>query len=181
MQTTKHERGGWSPYTAGALVGILAIVSVYATTRVMGKTSFLGASTSFVRAAGFIEQSLSSDTGSAKVYYTETRVKVDWQFMLVAGICIGALLASLSDRSFKIEMVPPLWSGRFGTSIVLRAAAALAGGALAMFGARLADGCPSGHGLSGLMQLSLSGFAALAMFFAAGCITARIMYRRRRS
>ena len=32
----KTKDGGWSPYLAGALVGVLAIVSVYATTQWMG-------------------------------------------------------------------------------------------------------------------------------------------------
>ena len=50
-----------------------------------------------------------------------------------------------------------------------------------MIGARLADGCPSGHGLSGMMQLSASSFVALALFFAAGALTAALVYRRRTS
>jgi uncharacterized membrane protein YedE/YeeE len=53
------------------------------------------------------------------------------------------------------------------------------GGVVAMIGARLADGCPSGHGLSGLMQLSLSGFSALAFFFGTGVLVANLVYRRR--
>lgn len=52
----KTEDGGWSPYLAGALVGLLAIASVYATTQWLGKTSYLGASTTFVRAAGLLER-----------------------------------------------------------------------------------------------------------------------------
>ena len=39
----KTEDNGWSPYLAGALVGLLAIVSVWATTVIMGKTNYLGA------------------------------------------------------------------------------------------------------------------------------------------
>jgi uncharacterized membrane protein YedE/YeeE len=58
--------------------------------------------------------------------------------------------------------------------------AAFFGGVVAMVGARLADGCPSGHGLSGMMQLSASSFAALALFFGAGVITANLVYTRRR-
>ena len=46
-----------------------------------------------------------------------------------------------------------------------------------MFGARLAGGCPSGHGLSGLSQLAVSGFLAAAGFFAGGIIMARLLYR----
>jgi uncharacterized membrane protein YedE/YeeE len=171
--------GGWSPYIAGALVGVLAVVSVYATTSVLGKSSYLGASTTFVRAAGYIVQALLPDSGSAKEYFSMTRITVDWQFMLVIGICIGAFISSLTDRSFKLESVPPVWSRRFGKSISVRAIGAFLGGVLAMFGARLADGCPSGHGLSGIMQLSVSGFAALCLFFAAGCIVAHSIYKGR--
>jgi uncharacterized membrane protein YedE/YeeE len=47
-----------------------------------------------------------------------------------------------------------------------------------LFGARLAGGCPSGHGLSGISQLAVSGFLSLAFFFAFGLITARILYGR---
>lgn len=56
---------------------------------------------------------------------------------------------------------------------------AFAGGVLALFGARMADGCPSGHGLSGMMQLSVSAFVALAMFFGVGALVASLIYRRK--
>jgi len=46
-----------------------------------------------------------------------------------------------------------------------------------MFGARLAGGCPSGHGMSGLMQLSISGFIAMAAFFGAGIVAAHFLYK----
>lgn len=178
MKPNNREKG-WSPYVAGALVGLLAIASVYATTHVMGKSAYLGASTTFVRAAGFIEQALLPDSGSAKQYFNKTNITIDWQFMLVIGIGIGALIASLTDRSFKLEMVPPIWNRRFGNSIIVRAVGAFAGGVLLMFGARLAGGCPSGHGLSGIMQLSVSGFAALGMFFIGGCCIAHYIYKGR--
>jgi hypothetical protein len=179
MMKFKTDDGGWNPYFAGALTGILAIVSVFATTFLLGKGNYLGASTTFVRAAAFIEGIFSSGAVAENLYYTSTKIKVDWQFMLIIGIFIGALISSLSDRSFKIEKIPPIWLERFGSSTAKRAAAAFAGGIIAMIGARLADGCPSGHGLSGMMQLSMSGFAALAFFFIAGVITAAIFYRKR--
>jgi hypothetical protein len=177
----KTEDGGWSPYLAGALVGLLAIASVYATTILMGKTSYLGASTTFVRAAGLLERTVSAERVSANEYFTKEKIKVDWQFMIVIGIFFGALISALSDKSFKIEHVPPIWKERFGPSAGKRAAGAFLGGIVAMIGARMADGCPSGHGLSGMMQLSLSAFFALVMFFGAGALVANIVYRRRNS
>ena len=174
----KTDDGGWSPYLAGALLGLLAIASVLATTHFMGKTSYLGASTTFVRAAGLLEQTIVADHVVSNEYYTETKVRVDWQFMLVVGIILGAFISSITDKSFKLEAVPPTWEERFGPSIGKRAIGAFLGGIIAMIGARLADGCPSGHGLSGMMQLSVSSFVALIMFFGVGVLVARIVYRK---
>ena len=172
----KSNDGGWNPYIAGALAGLLAIASAFATTKLMGKTSYLGTSTTFVRTAGLLECSVAPDHVKNNQYFTQEKVKVEWQFMLVVGIFLGALAASLSDKSFKLESVPPMWAQRFGSSTTRRAVFAFLGGVVAMLGARLADGCPSGHGLSGMMQLSVSGLVALCMFFGVGVIVARLTY-----
>ncbi|TFG42663.1 MAG: YeeE/YedE family protein [Syntrophobacterales bacterium] len=137
----------------------------------------LGTPTTFVRAAGFIEERLAPEHVKNNAYFAKEKVKIDWQFMLVVGVFIGALAASLADGSFKVEAVPPVWRERFGNSAGVRAVGAFLGGTVAMFGARMADGCPSGHGLSGLMQLSISGFVALTCFFGAGVLVAALVYR----
>jgi hypothetical protein len=168
--TRRRDDDGWNPYLAGALLGLLAIVSVYATSKLLGNSSYLGASTTFVRAAGFLEQV------AANEYFRKTKVRVDWQFMLVTGIFLGALISAATDRSFKLESVPPIWAERFGPAIWKRATGAFVGGIIAMVGARLADGCPSGHGLSGVMQLSVSSLAAFALFFLFGIIVAALLY-----
>ena len=177
----KKPLDGWSPYLAGALVGLLAVASVLATTTLMGKTNYLGASTTFVRAAGLLERAVAPDHVAGNEYFTKSKVVIDWQFMLVTGIFIGALISSVADRSFRLEHVPPTWKKRFGPSVGKRAAGAFLGGVVAMFGARMADGCPSGHGLSGMMQLSASALVALAMFFGVGVLVAHFVYRRKRS
>ena len=175
----KSKDGGWSPYLAGGLVGVLAIVSAYATTVWMGKTNFLGASTTFVRAAGFIEKLFASSHVASNLYFIKEKVALDWQFLIIIGIFIGALISSLMDKSFRLESVPPAWAERFGSSVGKRAVGAFFGGIVAMVGARMADGCPSGHGLSGMMQLSISGLVALCMFFIVGIIVANLVYRRK--
>jgi len=177
----KTKDGGWSPYLAGALLGFLAIASAYATTVWMGKTNFLGASTTFVRAVGFIERFFSTAHVEANAYFNKEKVTLDWQFMLIIGLFIGALISSLTDKSFKLESVPPIWAERFGPSVWKRAVGAFLGGIVAMFGARMADGCPSGHGLSGMMQLSVSSLIAVALFFGVGMVVARLIYRRGKS
>ena len=44
------------------------------------------------------------------------------------------------------------------------------------FGARLAGGCTSGHGISGTLQLSVGSWIALVCFFIGGAATAMLMF-----
>lgn len=178
MVNSENNSNGWSPYLAGALVGVLAIVSVLLTTSILGKGQYLGASTTFVRAAGAIFNFVDPEHVTQNTYYAKTKITIDWQFMLVIGIFFGALISSRLDKSFKLEGSPPIWSDRFGPSPWVRAIGATIGGAIAMIGARMASGCPSGHGLSGMMQLSLSAFVALPMFFLFGVIVANLLFKR---
>jgi len=168
--------GGWNPYIAGALVGILAVASVLVTTQVLGKGKYLGASTTFVRGAGMIEQQVAPEHVAQNSYFANTRTQVDWQMMFVVGILLGAFIASTSDGSFRKEKIPPMWAERFPYGVWCRAAGAFIGGIIAIFGARLAGGCPSGHGLSGVMQLSLSGLIAMVGFMVGGIVVARAIY-----
>ena len=50
MEQNKLNDGGWSPYVAGGLSGLVIIVSVLWTGQ------FFGASTSFVRSVGMMEK-----------------------------------------------------------------------------------------------------------------------------
>lgn len=164
----------WNPYLCGALSGLLLVLSVF----VAGK--YFGASTTFVRSAGLIEQLFAAGRVAGMDYFIKETPKIDWQWMFVAGIFVGSYLISKLSGSFKVQAVPEMWKERFGPGVGKRALTAFAGGILVMFGARLAGGCPSGHGLSGTLQLSVSGFIALGCFFLGGLLMARIIYGRGR-
>lgn len=161
---------GWSPYLAGALSGLVSILSV----ALVGK--FLGASTTFVRTIGLLESLFMPARVAQMALFREEVPMFDWQWFFVVGIFFGALLSSLTDGSFRWQAVPNMWAERFGPNPRLRAAAAFGGGMIAIVGARLAGGCPSGHGLSGVMQLALSGFVSLICFFLGGLVVARFLY-----
>jgi uncharacterized membrane protein YedE/YeeE len=162
----------WSPYLAGACAGLVLVLSVW----ISG--NYFGASTSFVRSAGLIERLFSAERVAEMEYFTKTTPKIDWQWMFVVGVFFGALIAAKTSGTFKVQALPDMWQQRFGSNIAFRGLIAFVGGTVAMFGARLADGCPSGHGLSGLSQLALSGFIALVCFFVGGMISANLLYRR---
>jgi hypothetical protein len=57
------------PYVAGALAGVPATLSVIVSTEVLGKTQYLGASTTFVRAAGFVEQAVDPEHAKKNPYF----------------------------------------------------------------------------------------------------------------
>jgi len=124
----------WSPYTAGALAGLLLVLSVFLT----GK--YFGASTTFVRAAGFVERAVTPERVSGMAYFLKEKVIVDWQFLFVLGVLFGALASAWLSKEIRAVAVPPMWEARFGPSRVRRWTAAFLGGVVLMFGARLADG-----------------------------------------
>lgn len=108
--------------------------------------------------------------------YLAKHTKIDWQFMLVIAIFIGALLSALLARSYKVERVPDLWAWRFGPARAERYIAAFPGGILVLFGARLADGCTSGHGISGSLQFAVSSWVFFVSFFLAALATAFVPF-----
>ena len=97
--------------------------------------------------------------------------------MLVAGVILGSFIAAWSGGELTGRWLPPMWTERFGDSIGLRLLVGFIGGAIMAFGARLAGGCTSGHGISGAMQLSVGSWVALICFFIGGVIVANLMFR----
>jgi len=131
----KQHDGGWSPYLAGAISGVVGIFSVWFAGQ------YFGASTSFVRTAGLIEQLFGPERVAQMDYFIKVAPKIDWQWMFVLGIFLGAMISAVTSGSFKLQAVPDMWAERFGTrSTAKRAMVAFVGGIVAMFGARLADG-----------------------------------------
>jgi hypothetical protein len=131
----QQPREGWSPYVAGALSGVVGVLSVWAAGQ------YFGASTSFVRTAGMIESLFGPERVASMEYFVRNVPRIDWQWMFMVGIFLGALAAAVSSGSFRLQALPDMWKARFGAgSGVGRAAVAFFGGVVAMFGARLADG-----------------------------------------
>lgn len=166
-------RRAWSPYAVGALIGVLSWLAF------LGDHP-IGVSTAFVRTVGLIEQAVVPQHVTANAYFTKFAPQIDWEWMLVLGIFLGALTSAVLSGDREPERVPELWRRRFGPSVRRRWIAAFGGGFLVMFGARLAGGCTSGHGISGTLQLALSSWTFFPALFAAGILTAFALYGRER-
>lgn len=105
--------------------------------------------------------------------------KIGWEWMLAVGVFLGSLLSAWLSGDRTSMKVPPLWKSRFGSGTGKRFAAAFCGGAVMMFGARLAQGCTSGHGISGSLQLAVSSWLFVAVMFAAAVGTAFLLYGKK--
>ena len=134
--TAKEDAGNrlWNPYVAGGLAGLLSVASV----ALAGK--YFGASTTFVRAAGYVERIFDPERVAQLAYFVKDAPKMDWQFLFVVGVFLGSLGAALASRTFAWRSLPEMWRQRFGPGVGKRGAVAFAGGVVAMVGARLADG-----------------------------------------
>jgi len=137
----------------------------------------IGCSTSFSRIAGMIEKLFRGKKVEKKLYYQEVKPEIDWQMMLVIGVVIGALISSLLSGDFNLQWTPSVWSLSFGNSMVLRLVVGFAGGILLGFGSRWADGCTSGHGISGTMQLAISSWISAICFFIGGILMAQLLFK----
>jgi len=128
------DEGAWSPYLAGALTGLLIIVSVLLT------GTYFGTSTSFIRVVASVEKILAPSHFTATLYFTRYAPKVDWQVMFVAGLFLGSLVSSTTSGSFRWQAVPDMWASSFGSGESRRAVVAFVGGVIIMVGSRLAGG-----------------------------------------
>jgi uncharacterized membrane protein YedE/YeeE len=160
-----------TPYIYGILTGILMVISVV----VSGK--FFGASTTFARGGGMLEKLLLPARVLENAYFIKYAPKFDWQFLFVIGIGIGALISAYLAKELKISWIPEMWKAEIGTDKRKRMLIAFIGGILVIIGARMAGGCPSGHGLSGIAQLSVSGFVSVVFFVIGGAISSSVIYK----
>jgi uncharacterized membrane protein YedE/YeeE len=164
---------------AGALVGLLLILAT-------ALVKPLGVSTQYVVTDGVILHSAAPALAESNEYLSKYGDKDDWGigygWMLVAGMFIGGSISAFITRRFRNrdkQSLPSMWSSEFGNSTPRRLLHAFIGGALLLFGARLAGGCTSGHVISGISQLTIGSFIFGIAVFASGILTARTLYRRR--
>ncbi len=162
----------WSPYLVGALIGVLSMLTFYFSDKP------IGASTAYARLAGLVGKAIAPRHTESLKFYQDNKPSVDWEVMLVLGAVGGAFFAAWHGHELTNQFLPPMWEARFGEgTVALRAGAALLGGVFMAFGARLAGGCTSGHGISGALQLSVGSWIALIAFFVGGIATAMLMFR----
>ena len=142
---------GVSHYLAGGLlIGLAVSFAFVMSGLVTGMSTFFSAMWSWCSKVAYFGQHR----------FTATR---GWRLALAVGLVLGgALYVAGGGEAFRTEV--PGWR-------------LLLGGFVAGFGARLGNGCTSGHGLCGLAALQRASLAAVVTFLATAMLTAQIVQR----
>jgi len=146
----------WPPSSAGALIGLLQLVIVFA----VGDT--LGGSSSYMTLVS--QWVIGKKLQSTFPHLAKYRCGIGnwWQALYVLAAMAGGCLSAVSSNSLATAK---------GVSIP----AAVCGGFLLILGARFGAGCTSGHGLSGAALLYWFSLIAVPFMFAGGIATAFAM------
>lgn len=186
-------KGQWNWFTGGIALGAVFLLAV-----ALAKP--IGVSTQFVIFDGIVWNALSDDlitpSPDAKSGYASTNAylnksggkysknvmrPVNYSFIFVLSMVLGAFLSARTGGARPTasdRIAPAVWRSRFGEDGTRRYLVSFIGGAVVLFGARLAGGCMSGHTMSGIMQTSISGYLFGLGVFLAGIPLAILLYGR---
>lgn len=152
------------PYLAGVGIGLVLLAAYLVTGRGLGASgafaSVVAAGTAV--ATGTAEAAAAPATAPYLVDGLISPLK-DWLVLELLGVVLGGFMSAwLAGRISRTVDRGPGINGR------QRILAAIAGGALMGFGAKLARGCTSGQALTGGALLSTGSWIFIATCFAAG-------------
>jgi uncharacterized membrane protein YedE/YeeE len=149
----------------GAMFGVVSAFSILT-------WGPIGVSGTYPRFVGAVLRRIVPDMAHANPYLEKMGSLIRPETFLVIGLLIGGFLASRlgGQKAASAEFIHPS-----ETSTAARYRDAFLGGFLIVFGARIAGGCTSGHIISGITQLSVSGLIFAAGVFATGIITAKAL------
>jgi uncharacterized membrane protein YedE/YeeE len=138
-----------SPVVAGVMLGLLQIPTFFLLDQ------NIAVSSSYVHVSGYVFRGIVPNALERMPYLKTFYGVQDWgQLGSGLGIVFGALL---SQRLSGVQIVQDASLSAFRQFF---------GGFLVLFGARMAGGCASGHGLSGIARLSSASIITAAAMFA---------------
>lgn len=168
--STQPNHSGPSPYLIGAAIGLLNICAFAAFRK------GIGVSGAYENSAALAARRLAPDVAHVNAYVKARKEppRINWESWLVLGTILGGMAAA---RTFGVDATSV--DSAPGAEPKRSPLASAAGGAMLMFGARMADGCTSGHGLSGTAQGAGSSWLFTPLMFGVGSLLARRARRAR--
>lgn len=164
-----------NPWIAGISIGLLSWFVFVFVNQPIGVSTALS-SVSGEAASPILGRNVFLTEG----YWIKFPFSFDYGVLFLLGIFIGGFVSAITSGTFKWEKVPCVWREYFGRSVTKRLIIAFIGGVLVLFGARMAGGCTSGHGLSGGLQLALGSWIFLVTMFVVGVLFAAVLFRNPR-
>ena len=140
----------FSWYIAGPLIGLLVPILL-----IIGNKQF-GISSSFDYMCSIIIP------GSKNIFKQYDSKKNSWKFYFIIGIAIGALITNKIIMAEDKSFLPEEYYSVEGIILLL------SGGVMVGFGTRYANGCTSGHAITGLSLLKKSSLIATITFLITG-------------
>ena len=147
----------WPWFIAGPLIG-LAVPILLLTS---GKA--LGISSSFQHLCDLLSVKTSMSALRSPSWWKDA-----WKLVFAAGMILGGFLASHFLSADRIAFLPADYHSLSGAMKLA------AGGFLVGFGSRYAEGCTSGHAITGLSSLQPASLLAVLGFFGGGLAAAGI-------
>ena len=145
---------GWSWVPTGVVIGLVGIIA-FPLSAAAGRNYPLGITSGWLKIGQMFMPS---------VPFADS---LKWDMWLIVGIVVGAAVAALIAKEFKLR-VP---AGRMLVQTFV-------GGALMGFGAVCSTGCNIGHILSGVPQLSIGSLIAGTSIVLGAWLTAYLMFVR---
>lgn len=142
---------GWQHYLLGGLlIGAGVALMFVATGLIGGMSTVFSSSWSYLVQRPFFQQER----------FTSSRA---WRLVFALGLVLGALVWS------------PGWADGPSTPTQIPIWQLVVGGFLVGYGARLGNGCTSGHGICGLGSLQWPSLLAVLTFMATAFVTANLV------
>ncbi|XP_060082978.1 UPF0394 inner membrane protein YeeE-like [Ylistrum balloti] len=146
----------WHPYICGTLIGCLQVPLVL----IVGET--IGGSRCYctLMSQGIVNNSMKKLSPYLSKF--KNGFANWWQVIFIVASALGSFLSATA-------------SGQYGNVDGVSPWVASLGGLMITFGARMAGGCTSGHGLSGVGLLNMTSMAAVICIFCGGMVTANLL------
>lgn len=141
---------GWQHYLAGGLLIGAGVSLLFVATGLIG-----GASTFFTSTLSYLSR-------AAHFQRRAILASRQWRLLYALGMVLGAAALLLGSGQPAFQTAIPLWQLALG-------------GFIAGFGARLSNGCTSGHGICGMASLQLPSVLAVLIFLATAMVSARLV------
>lgn len=141
---------GWMHYALGGVLIGVAVSMIYVFTgQQAGMSSVFSSTWSWFSSLSYFQQPR----------FLHSRI---WRLVLALGLIMGAALYGAFSDAIPWQTDVPLWQLALGSFI-------------AGFGARMSNGCTSGHGICGMASLQLPSLLAVLVFLATAFVTANVM------